>query len=157
MPRVFTAQAVQAMLAASTPEAFIALVTITHAATGEVFRVCMNTEPVVSRGETFAAYAFRFQLPAESGEEVGQVEFEIDNTDLLLIDMLRRITSPAEFLIEIVLASAPDVVELAVADLVLREVTWDAVAVRGKLLLDDVLNQRFPKDVFDPIQYPGLY
>lgn len=157
MPRVFTAAAVQAMLAQSTPEAFLALVTIAHPPTGDVFRVVMNTEAVVSRGNSFAPYAFKFSLPAESGEEVGQVAFEIDNTDLLLVDMLRRITSPAEFLIEIVLASAPDVVELAVADLVLREVSWDAVTIRGNLMLDDVLNQRFPKDVYDPIQYAGLY
>ena len=157
MPRVFTAAAVSALLAQSTPEAFIALVTITHADSGDVFRVCMNTESIISRGNTFLPYAFRFHLPSESGEETGQVQFEIDNTDMVLIGMLRRITSPAEFLIEMVLASNPDTVELAVADLVLREVSWDASTVRGKLMLDDVLNQRFPKDVFDPIQYAGLF
>jgi hypothetical protein len=155
--RAFSPPARAAMLALSTPEAFIALVTITHAPTAEVFRVCMNTEAIVSRGNTFAPYAFRFQLPAESGEEVGQVGFEIDNTDLMLVDMLRRITQPAEFLIEIVLASDPDQVELRVADLIMREATWNATTISGKLMLDDVLNQKFPKDVFDPIQYAGLF
>jgi hypothetical protein len=157
MPRAFTAPARAAMLDLSTAEAFLALVTISHPGTGTVFRVVMNTEPVTSRGNTFAPYAFRFQLPTESGEEYGQVGFEIDNTDLALVDMLRAVVDPVQFVIEIVLASNPDQVELAVHDLVLREVEWDAAQVRGKLILDDVLNQRFPRDVFDPIQYAGLF
>jgi hypothetical protein len=157
MPRVFTPAAFRALLAQTTNEAFINLVTIAHTPTGDIFRVCMNSEPITSRGNLFTPYAFTFNRPTESGEETGQVEFEIDNTDLILVDMLRRITSPAEFLIELVLASNPDYVELAVADLVMREVEWNAGSISGKLIFDDVLNQRFPRDVFDPIQYAGLY
>lgn len=157
MPRPFSAPARIALQAPATAEAFIPLVTITHDPTGDVFRVCRNTEPLTSRGLTFAAYAFELTLPVESGEEIGNVTFRLDNTDMLLVDMLRRATDPAHFLIELVLASAPDVVEYSVADLLLREVSWDASTINGKLMLDDVLNQQFPKDVFDPIQYAGLF
>ena len=155
--RLLSPQARTAMLALTTPEAFLVLVTIRHAPTDEVFRVVANTAPIVSRGETFLPYAFRFALPTESGEEIGQASFEIDNVDLLLIDMLRRASVPAEFMIEIVLASAPDQVELSVSDLLLREVEWNAQTISGKLMHDDILNQRFPRDVFDPLQYPGLF
>ena len=157
MPRPFSPAARIALQSPATQEAFIPLVTITHAPTGDVFRVCRNTEALTSRGEEFAAYAFDLSLPVESGEEIGNVNFRLDNTDALLVDMVRRITEPAQFLIEVVLASAPDIVEYSVADLLLREVTWDATTITGKLMLDDVLNQQFPKDVFDPIQYAGLF
>jgi hypothetical protein len=157
MPRNFSAPARAAMLDLSTVDAFLALVTISHPPTGEVFRVVMNTEAVTSRGLVFSPYAFRFNLPAESGEEIGQVGVEIDNTDLVLIDMLRGAVEPIQFLIEIVLASNPDQVELAVRDLLLREVNWNASSISGKLFVDDVLNQRFPRDTFDPLQYAGLF
>jgi hypothetical protein len=157
MPRPFSPAAHAALQAPATPEAFIPLVTITHQATGDVFRVCRNTEPMTSRGQTFLPYAFDLTLPVESGEEIGNVTFKLDNVDMLLIDMLRRITDPASFLIEIVMASAPNSVEYSVADLLLTEVSWDAATISGKLTLDDVLNQKFPRDVFDPIQYAGLF
>lgn len=157
MPRTVSAVARQALQAPSTGEAFIPLVTITHAPTNDVFRVCANTERVVSRGQVFEPYAFTITLPVESGEEIGAVNFALDNTTLLLVDMLRRITEPAQFLLEIVLASRPDYVEYTIADLLLREVRWDASTINGRLMLDDVLNQRFPKDVYDPHQFAGLF
>jgi len=157
MPRTVSAAARIALQAPSTGEAFIPLVTITHAPTNDVFRVCANTEKIVSRGQVFTPHAFTITLPVESGEELGSVEFQLDNTTLLLVDMLRRITEPAAFLLEIVLASSPDSPEYTIADLLLREVSWDASAITGRLLLDDVLNQRFPRDVYDPIQFPGLF
>lgn len=155
--RAFSNAARAAIIAPSTNEAFIPLLTVEHAPTSDIFRVCLNTEPIVSRGNTFFPYGFRFNLPTESGEEVGQVTIEIDNTDLLLVDMLRRATAPPVCLIEVVLASNPNIVELTVADLVLREVSWNASTISGKLIQDDVLNQRFPKDVYDPVQFSGLY
>lgn len=157
MPRALSPQALIAIFSPSTDQAFIPLVTIRHAPTGDVFRVCANTEDIVSRGQRFAAYAFQVTAPVESGEEIGNVEFQLDNVTLLLVDMLRRITAPAAFLIEVVLASDPDYVEYTIADLLLREVTWNATTISGKLMLDDVLNQRFPRDVYDPIQYAGLF
>lgn len=157
MPRAFSPAARIALQAPSTDQAFIPLVTITHAPTNDIFRVAGNTEKVVSRGQEFAAYAFTLTLPVESGEEIGSVSFELDNTTLLLVDMLRRITSPASFILELVLASNPNYVEYTIGDLLLREVTWDASKISGRLMLDDVLNQRFPRDVFDPIQYAGLF
>jgi hypothetical protein len=157
MPRAFSSLAQAALQSTATNEAFIPLVTITHDPTGDVFRVCRNSEPITSRGQVFAAYGFDLTLPVESGEEIGNVTFVLDNADMLLVDMVRRISDPAHFLIEVVLASAPDNVEYSVADLLLREVSWDANKINGKLMLDDVLNQQFPKDVFDPIQYAGLF
>src|SRR5215831_8158040 len=157
MPRTFSTVAQPALQAPSTNEAFIALITIAHPASGTLFRIAANTEDIVSRGNTYKAYALQLVLPVESGEEIGSAQVVIDNTDLLLIDMVRRITTPAQFTIEIVLASSPDVVELTVNDLMLREVSWDASQITGKLMLEDVLNQRFPKGVFDPAQYAGLF
>lgn len=157
MPRPFSPAARAAIHGPATNEALIPLVTITHAPTGDVFRVCANTEKIVSRGQEFSPFAFQITLPVESGEEMGGVQFVLDNTTLLLVDMLRRITEPAQFVLELVLASAPDYVEYTIADLLLREVTWDASKISGKLMLDDVLNQHFPKDSYDPVQYAGLF
>src|SRR5262245_22371986 len=117
MPRPVSPAARIALQAPASNEAFIPLVTITHAPTNDVFRVCANTERVTSRGQVFEPFAFSITLPVESGEEIGSVDFQLDNTTLLLVDMLRRITEPAEFLLEIVLASNPNYVEYTIADL----------------------------------------
>src|SRR5262245_58260366 len=158
MPRALTERGYRAAQAEVENAALLALVTISHAGTPE-FRVVNNTEPVVSRGNTFYPWAFEFALPQATLDRTPEVEFTIDNVTQALIDLLRAAEEPPEFLLEIVVSDTPDVVEVAAAGLFLSSVTWDKQVISGKLQLDDVFGQSFPSHhaSYDPRQFPGLF
>lgn len=140
-----------------TDVAFLILLTIRYSPSKTIYRVTDNTEDIVSRGETYTAYPFALQLPVESGEEIGIAQLTIDNVDLLLVDMLREAEEAPRVDIEVVLSSAVDVVEIAVLDLALRDVQWDASTITAKLFNEDFLSQSFPSDIYNPQEFAGLF
>lgn len=155
MPRPLSAPAIDALLAQSTGQAFVLLVTFTHAV--ETFRCCMNTEMITSRGQQFTPTFFQFRLPETSDKAPQGCEISVDNVDQRMVDILRRITTPIKVLIELVLASQPDVVELAIGDLVLREVSWNIHQISGKLMVEDMLNSAFPGHIYEPRTFQGIF
>ena len=157
MTRAMSNFARENMLSTSSDEAFLVLVTIRHAATGTLLRAVNNTEQIISRGDTFEPYPFSFILPQETGEGIGVATFEIDNVDLVLIDMLRSAVTAPRVDIEIILGSLPDVVEIGIYDLALREVSWDASVIRGKLLNEDLLSTGFPSYSYVPTEWQGIF
>jgi len=118
-----------------------------------------NTEPIVSRGRRFGPYGFALTLPADSKERQAWVEFSIDNVDLRLVDLLRAAITPPTAIIELIVSDAPDVTEFETPELVLRDVSWDAGAITGKLMAEDVFSQSFPSRAatYDPPQFAGLF
>lgn len=157
MPRNLSPAAIRAALALETNTAFLVLVTFTDPVDGTIYRVVCNTEDVVSRGNTFTATYFNFALPPDDDEAPKGVELSIDNVDMGLISMLRRITVPIACLVEVVVSESPDTVEIALTDLVLREVEWDESTVSGKLISDDPLNLLYPAHIYEPRTFPGIF
>jgi hypothetical protein len=50
------------------------------------------------------------------------------------------------------------VVEMQIAGLTKRQVTWDAFTVTGTLLVDDLMSTRYPGEVVSPASgYLGLF
>jgi hypothetical protein len=157
MPRTLSARAVRAALALETGDAFIVLLTFIDNSDGTRYRVALNTENITSRGNVYTACWFSFSLPPDDDEAPKGVSLSIDNVDLGLIGVLRRITKPLGAIIEIVLAATPDVIEIELHDLLLREVTWDESTITGQLVSDDPLNQAYPGDVYEPRTFPGIF
>lgn len=157
MPRTLSARAVRSALALETSDAFLVLVTFTDPVDGTKYRAVLNTEDVTSRGDLFTACWFQFSLPPDDDEAPKGVQLSIDNVDLGLVGLLRRVTVPIECLIEIVVSATPDVVEMSLTDLVLREVTWDQNTINGTLVSDDPLNQGYPADIYEPRTFPGIF
>ena len=58
---------------------------------------------------------------------------------------------------EIVIAATPDVVEMTLGDLLMREVTWDQSVIEAQLVSDDPLNQAFPGHIYEPRTFPGMF
>lgn len=144
-----------AIMAETTKEAFLLLVTFWHGTT--TFRCAMNTEDVVSRGHTFTATYFDFKMPEVSDKAPEGCQIVVDNVDTRMIDMLRRIVTPMDVKIELVLASQPNVVELELNDLKLREVTWDVSQISGTLRIEDMLNAGFPGNIYEPRTFQGIF
>ncbi len=157
MPRIFSNRALAALMAQHTNEAFILLLTLTYVPTGEVFRAALNTENVVSNGQVFTATYFDISLP-ETGDKAPQgAQITIDNVDQRMIGLLRSITVPLQVMLQLVLGATPDVVEMEITDLVLREADWDASTITGTLSSEDPLNQAFPAHFYDPRSFQGIF
>lgn len=160
MPRTLSPRALRAAQAESTNSAWLALLTISFdPPEATVYRVVNNLEPVTSRGQVFAPTAFELTLPEDSLDRTPQVELSIDNVTLEFIDVLRAMDTPPHVAIEVILSDAPNDVEIAVPDMLLRNITWNAQRINGTLQLDDVFGLTFPgfHALYDPIQYPGLF
>jgi hypothetical protein len=74
-----------------------------------------------------------------------------------MVDMLRRVVTPVQVKIELVLASQPDTIEMVIEDLFLREVNWNISSISGKLMIEDMLNAGFPADIYEPRTFQGIF
>jgi hypothetical protein len=157
MPRSLSNAALKAMMDEVTNEAFLLLVTFAHLPTNEIFRVVLNTEDITSQGALFTATFFEFSLPETSDRAPQGCNVSMDNVDRRMVDMLRRITEPLRVRIQLVLASQPDVIEMQLDDLVLREVSWDANRIEGTLVSEDPMNQAFPGHLYEPRTFQGIF
>jgi Domain of unknown function (DUF1833) len=152
-----SARAVRSALALYSTDAWIVLISLTDPASGTTYRGALNTEDVTSRGNVFTAVYFSFTLPVDNDEAPKGMSVSIDNVDLRLVGLLRAITKPLQVMFEIVLAATPDTVEMTLTDLLLREVSWDESVIEGQLVADDPLNQAYPKDIYEPRTFPGMF
>ncbi len=156
MARVFSPAAVRALMSANgNNEVFVLLVSFWHGT--EMFRCCLNTEPVKSRGIIFEPTYFGFKLPDVTDQAPSGCEITVDNVDQRMISLLRRITTPLQVRIELVLASQPDIVELVIEDLVLRQVQWNVSQITGQLKIEDMLNAAFPGAIYEPRTFTGIF
>jgi hypothetical protein len=155
--RTFSATAVRSILALETPDAFLLLLTLTDPVSGTQYRTALNTVDITSRGHVFTACYFEFAWPEDTDEAPPGCTLTIDNVDLGLVDLIRSITQPIEVMVELVVSAQPDLVEMQLTDLILREITWDQSTIQGTLMSDDPLNQKFPGDIYEPRTFPGLF
>lgn len=155
MPRTLSTNATRALMAEVTNEAFIILITFFHST--DIYRVCLNTEPVFSQGYEFHPCFFEITLPQEDDSAPGGCKLSIDNVDRRLTELLRSITDPVQVTVQLVLASQPNTIELQLDDLVLREVSWNASRIEGTLESEDPLNQKFPGHLYEPRTFQGIF
>jgi len=135
---------------------FLMLVTLSHDSFPPI-RFVSNSEDIVSRGETYTAFPINIRLPADDGETLREVNMEFDNVSLELIDEIRTITTPLDAKIEMVLASRPNDVEIALEELKLVSVTYNENRVRARLIMDNFLDVEMTSEKYTPTTYSGLF
>ena len=113
-----------------------------------------NTE---SRGNTYYAYPFEMKLATDDPERLPRAWLRIDNVAREVVQGIREISSAPEVLIEIVLGSTPDTVEMALPDFKLRDAGWDALVVEGDLGVEDFGDEPYPADTYNPVTHPGMF
>jgi len=153
---VFTAMAA----AQETGEVLLALITITHSSIiGGPLRLVQDLQPLTSNGNVYTAFPFEIRLPEDSDDGPAKVMLTIDNVDQSIAQAIRSMspTSPPTVLVELVVASQPNVVEISIPDLTLRNVSGDAVQIEGELRMDEEDLTAFPGDAFTPQLFPGLF
>jgi len=126
---------------------WLVLLELSHPSLVIPYRLVNNTEKIVSNGEDYIAYPFEIILSADDGTKLPEIQLTIDNVDRSLVETIRTLAEPPKISIKVVLASQPDIVEIEIQHMVLREVTYDQYRITGTLYADDILNARFPEGV----------
>src|SRR5512134_883732 len=125
MPRTLSAAAKAAIHAAQTAQVFLMLLTISHPSI-VALRLVNDMQDITSRGNLYQRFPFALTLPDESDDRLATVQLSVDNVDRQIVQAVRTIQSPATATLEVILASAPDVVEAGPFDFTLRSVEYDA-------------------------------
>jgi hypothetical protein len=145
------------LFAQESDDPFLMLFTFTHPTFVGPIRFVNNKSDIVSRGDNYVAFPVRVVLPPEDGESERTVSIEFDNVSQELTDELRSITTPIDVKIELVLASAPDDIEITLDELKLQAIQYNSKRVTGTLVMDGFLNIGLTSETYTPTNYPGLF
>lgn len=136
------------------------LVTISHDDLSEPIRVTSDTVDTISRGNTFISFHFTLDLPTSTEGEVSRARINISNVDRRIVKALRDITpgsDPAKVLMEVVLFSDPDTLEIALDDFELTNAKYKRIDVEGDVSQESFFQEPWPKDSFTPSLFPGIF
>lgn len=136
---------------------FLQLVTLNHESFSTPIYLVDNSEEIVSNGNTFLPFPMKIILPQDDSEVDKQVRISFDNVSRFLVDELRSITTPIDVKIEMVLASNPDIVEVKLEELQLRNISMTLQQIEGTLVLDDFLRTELTSEKYTPTNFPGLF
>jgi len=140
-----------------TSECFILLVTIDHADLSVPIRVSSDGVDTISRSNTFVSFPFDITLPTDSDEGPPTAKLVIDNVDRQIVQAVRSISSAPSVLMELVLASDLETVEIDWPDFELINVDYDALTVSGVLTQERFTAEPYPSVKFTPGNFPGLF
>jgi len=147
----------QAVYAQETAEVLIILLEIDHDDLDSPIRICKNDTDITSNGNVYLAYNFDIQLPTDEDNDVPQAQLVIDNVDRALTQAIRTIQTPPTIRIMVVLASAPDTLEVDMPDFLLTNISYNASTITATISIENFLQEPFPGDLFTPTQFPGLF
>jgi hypothetical protein len=157
MARSLSSAIKTAMYNQETDEVFLVLLEINHSTMDTPLYFVNNTENITSNSQVYTAYPFLIDLPSDDPEKLPHVSLIIDNIDRSILETLRGIDSPPTISLSLVLASDPDTLELGPLNFTLKNITYDALTIKGDLSYEDILSEGFPKDSFTPENFPGLF
>lgn len=111
----------------------------------------------VSRSNEYLYLPFEFTLPDDKSDSPPRIQLSMDNTDRSLVGILRSISTPANIMVELILASDLDFVEVTMPALQLSDVTIDDGRISATLVADALINEPHPAQLFTPGSFPGLF
>ena len=74
-----------------------------------------------------------------------------------LIEAVRKLQAPLMVDLNLILASLPDFPEIQYDDLRLRNVSYNSQSINGTLAVNEILLNRFPAHIINPIDYPAAF
>lgn len=157
----------QALFAQESGEVVIFLVTITHPSLGAPIYLSsdpttrQSTDPLVygtvSRSTTFLYADIEVSLPDEQDRAAPACKMIIPNVTRDLIPLARSVSTPPSALVELVLASAPDTVEMSWPQLQMTNLNYDALSLTFDLTMDALVTEPIPAGTFAPSYFPALF
>ena len=157
MSRTLSLAMLVALFNQQTDDAIIPLLTIEHPGMEDTLRFALNGENITSRGEPYLAFPFDLVVPDDSPDRPPQANLTVSNIDRQMTAFLESSVIPPTVTIEIIMASAPDVVEAAWSGLTLRNVKYNVQSISGSLTYEKMATEGYPRGVFSPSYFPGMF
>lgn len=154
--RVLSATALDSIFSQETGEVWLYLLTIEHAEMSTVRLVNDNVD-IVSNGDTFSASPFQLTLPPQNDGELPKVDLVIDNIGRDLMAPIRTLTGQPIVTLVVVMASAPDTIEVGPYVFSLKDVQYNPFVLRGQISYEPLLTEPFNFRKFTPIDWPGMF
>ena len=157
MARDYSAAA-RRKLAATSGEAPLTLLEISHPDLGAPIRVVADTQDLVHLGDVFVALAFDIELPDEMAHQAPRASLAVDNVGRAMTDWIEASNGGEGATVRImqVMRDDPDVVEWEAA-LDLSNVSMTRQRITGSLGFEDLLNRPGVLMRYDPRTAPGLF
>lgn len=158
----------QAAYAQETDEVFVTLVTLDSDELEEPIRICDDPTTaltglgddvygIVSNGDTFVFMPYDILLPRDDASGTVSAKLSIQNTDRSIVRHARSVTRPINVMMQTVLASDPDTVEMEFDSFELSNVKYNVATIEGDLTLNYWGLEPFPSYGFTPSNFPGLF
>jgi len=157
MSRPISALFHEALLAQHSDQALLTLIEITHPNLETTIRLVNDTKSVVSGGETYLPYFFALVFPEEENGRIKEVSLVMDNVDRQITLAVRSIDSPPNVSVKFVLSDTPDIVEVSLPDMVLRNVSYDASTISGELVYEERVQYQIPALTINANDFPGAW
>lgn len=155
-----------AVNAQQTEEVFIILLTIDHPDFTDPIRLANDpfqdlpvagVPGVESRGEEYVYLPFTISLPSQDDTGIGKASLSIDNISRELLAAVKTTTSDVSLIIEVVLSSDVDNVEISSPNFKLERIKYDALTITADVSLDYFELEPYPSGRFTPSDWPGIF
>lgn len=153
------------MNASVSTDVSIFLLTIEHDALSEPIRLASDgpddlssgVKGCVSRSNDFIYSSFDYQLPDLSGDTLTPAKIIVGDVDYNISRLLQHVKGPAKILYEEVLHVTPDLVEISVGGMYLRNIQMAGAGISGQLYFPMMEYEPIPSTRIIPAMYPGVF
>jgi len=186
MARSLSTAAKEAILAQQTSKVFLTLLDISHSEFESTFHFVDNPIPVIANGYIYEPFPFALTLPDDNAERAPQARLVVGNVTREIMDEIRSVgggeriridfhilmsgqVATEEFLLletgdflllengDKLVQDEPVEVVASYSNYELRNISFDALAIQGDLILGDFLTEPFPPNRFTPNLFPALF
>lgn len=159
--------ALRAMFSPDADDTLITLVTITttnetlRLADGYTQRLSETADDVTygvrSRTLDYTFLPLQITLPTEEEQSAPRCSITIHDVTRYLTPVIRGVSAPPTVTLELVLSSAPDIVEASFPGFLMGAITYNKDTVNAELTVESFSAEPFPAHTFTPAYFPGLF
>lgn len=112
---------------------------------------------VSSRNNLFTFLPIEVTLPSEDEAQAPRSSIVLHDVTRYVVPLIREISGPPKILMELVLSTSPDTVEVSFSGFYVSSVTYNSDTVSLQLAMIDYEREPFPQHSFSPKYFPGMF
>lgn len=168
MSREFSLTTIRAMMEQQTGDWPVMLLTIDHDDLDEALHVSSDATTRIgevdgrivygtsSRGTDFVFYPVSMALPSDEDGAAPATTLSIE-TSQDVMEVVRSLSSPPSLLMELVMGSDPDTVEMSQPDFAIISVDYNINTITAEVTVDFLAGEPMPAGKYRPGSHPGLF